>query len=486
MVSFSRKKSTHTKSGGYLMLLALVFGAIFVTVLGALTGVTVGQNKFQNRSTGNIQAIGLAEAGIEYYRWFLAHNPGNLTNGTSTPGPYTISYNDPEGGLVGSASLAIQGNISCGVITSIDIDSTGIPLNSSGASETIHARYTQPSVGLFSYIINDSVHAGSDRIINGPYHSNGGVFMEGTTNAPVSSSLSTWLCTPSLGCSPSTTVAGVYGTGSKLLWKYPVPQVDFAGITSNFTSLKTVAQSSGLYFPRYSTGTGTSTSSYNGYHLTFNTPGTVTVKRVSATTALNAIPINNTEGSLITDRSLIATETLYNTYNIPPTCGLIFVEDNTWIEGSIPRKVTLVAANTNVTSGVKPNLFLKNNILYTATSSGLAAIAHNNVLITPDSPTTMSLSGIFIAQNGSFGRNYFFNSTRSDCHPTYEPKTLLTIKGSTVSNHRTGTQWNNGCSGGDAGYATRLDAFDRKLSIDPPPFTPKTSTDYKIFDWRQK
>jgi hypothetical protein len=44
----------------------------------------------------------------------------------------------------------------------------------------------------------------------------------------------------------------------------------------------------------------------------------------------------------------------------------------------------------------------------------------------------------------------------------------------------------NGCSGGDAGYQTRTDAFDRALSTDPPPFTPNISTDYEFVDWHEQ
>jgi len=42
-----------------------------------------------------------------------------------------------------------------------------------------------------------------------------------------------------------------------------------------------------------------------------------------------------------------------------------------------------------------------------------------------------------------------------------------------------------GCgSDNEAGYDSRTDAYDRNLLIDPPPFTPHTSTDYQFIDWR--
>lgn len=473
-------RTTRPRFRGYLMLMGLVFGAIFLTVLGALSSVSFTQNKVQNAATGGVKALAIAEAGLEYYRWYLAHNPGDLTNGTGGPGPYVLTYDDPEGGPIGTISLDISGNHACGQPSAIDIVSTGAPNDGSNITRTIRARYAQPTVAQFSYVLNSSVWAGSDRIINGPYHSNGGIRMDGTVNAPVSSSLESWLCTSSFGCSPQQEVDGVFGSGpNSNLWTFPVPQIDFNGIAADFGSLKTVAQSSGYYLPRFSTGASNSAAYGRGYHLIFNENGTVTVRRVSATTQLNVIPVNNADGN--TDRSLINNETNYDTYTISPTCGLIFVEDNVWVEGVVQGKVTIVAANVTEIN-VAPSAVLTDNITYADDESGLTLIAEHNVLVAPDSPVDMNLSGVFIAQNGSFGRNLYRN-----CNASYEPKGTLTIHGTTVSNKRTGTRWMNGCGNGDnGGYQLRIDAYDRSLSNDPPPFTPVISEDYKFVDWREE
>jgi len=466
------------------MLLALVFGAIFLTTLGALSSVSLTQNKVQNAATGRVKALAIAEAGLEYYRWFLAHHPGDLTNGTGGPGPYTVPYEDPEGGEGGTITLDITGTQGCGQVAAIDIASTGAPHDGNNVTRTLYARYTQPTVAQYSYILNDSVWAGGDRIINGPYHSNGGIRMDGTANAPVSSSLENWLCTSSFGCSPSETVDGVFGNGpNSNLWTFPEPQLDFSGIAADFSSLKSLAQSNSTYFPRYSSGNKNSAAYWKGYHLIFNNNGTVTVRRVTSTTRLDVVPVNSAEEDW--DRALINNETNFSTNTIPSSCGLIFVEDHVWIEGTVSGKVTLVAANVT-TTGVAPNAYLKENITYADNESGLTLIAENNVLLTPDSPNVMSLEGVFVAQNGAFGRNLYQNGW-SSCHPSYEPRSSLTIHGTTVSNKRTGTRWVNGCGwSGDAGYQSRVDAFDRRLATDPPPFTPVVSEDYEFVDWREE
>ncbi len=471
-----------TAPRGYLMLLSLIFGAIFLTVLGALSSFALTQNRVQIYTESRSKALALAEAGLEYYHWYLAHYPTSSTTGTST-----LNYYDPETGLpTGTVSLGVTVNQSCGQTTSIDLLSKGMSSDGTGATRSIYTRYAQPSVANYSYILNDSVWAGADRIINGPYHSNGGVHMDGTANSGVTSSLTTWSCTPSFGCVATTTQPGVFGSGpNKALWQYAVPQVDFAGIATNFTSLKAIAQSNGKYLPRISTGTGIpsangSTPGYwNGYHLIFNANGTVTVRKVTATLAIADQQINPTDPTI--DHTVITAETAYQIYTLPSTCGLIFVEDNTWIEGAIPQKITIVAANVTPSQvGITPNIMLKNNTTYPNTASGLTAIAQNNVLVTADSPNIMSLSGVFIAQTGAFGRNYY------GCPTAYEPRSQLSIHGTTVSYKRTGTKWVGGCGATDAGYQNRIDGFDRALASDPPPFTPVLTTDYQFRDWREQ
>ncbi|MCR4333419.1 MAG: hypothetical protein NUV60_00115 [Patescibacteria group bacterium] len=478
MTSFSRRPR------GSIMLLVLVFAGIFSTVLTALSGYVLVQNRSEDAARTKVQAFSVAEAGLEYYRWYLEHFPNDLTNGTGDAGPYPVTISAPEGGIAGTASLTITANTSCAQTTSIDISSTGTSTEDPSFPQTLVARYARPSVASYSYIVHDSVWAGADRVINGPYHSNGGIRMDGTSNAPVTSSLSTWICTSNFGCSHNTSEPGVFGAGTdQNLWDYPTPQVNFAGIAADFSSLKTTAQSGGIYLPRYSSGNSGSNAYHKGYHLVFSENGTVTVWHVTSTTKLNVTPVNSSDPS--TDYALINNETRDATYTLPASCGLIFIEDNTWIEGTIPSKVTVVVANVSDT-GVVPDAFLHGTITYASNggTSGLTLISEHNILIAPDSPQDMTLDGVFVAQSGAFGRNYYSCSS----YPSYSQKGTLTILGSTISYKRTGTQWTGSACGKNysSGYATRIDSFDRALANNPPPFTPTTSTDFRFVDWRQE
>jgi len=474
---------------GSVTLLVIVFGGIFFLVLSALSSYVLVQNSIEDVTRVQSEAFAVAEAGLEYYRWHLAHFPNDLQNGTGQSGPYVVTISDPSGGSAGTATLTITANTACGQTTSIDITSLGKAADDPTKTQTLATRYAEPSVAAYSYIVNASVYAGSDRVINGPYHSNGGIRMDGTANAPVTSSVSTWNCTSNFGCSPTQSQApGVVGTGTnQSLWNYPTPQVDFAGIAADFSSLKSTAQSMGIYLPRYSSGNSHSSAYHKGYHLIFNSNGTVTVKRVTSVQKLqNVLPVDGTT-SYTDDYTLINNETNYQTYTIPVGCGLVFVEDNAWIEGVIPTKVTVVVANVTNT-GITPDVVLPGNITYASAdgSDGLTIVGANNILIAPNSPQTMTLNGIFIAQGGAFGRNYYYYAGNG-CTGTYEPRGTLTMLGTTVSNLRTGTAWEDGCgTGSNAGYQTRIDSYDRTLANDPPPFTPITSTDYRFVDWQQK
>lgn len=463
------------------MLLVIVFGGVFFVLLAALSSFVLSQNRAQDVARARAESFSVAEAGLSYYRWFLSHFPGDITNGTGHAGPFVSSFVDPEGGVAGTYTLSISGNSACGATQSIDVTSTGVPSTTPVVSTTLVARYAAPSVAAYSYIVGSSVWAGADRIISGPYHSNGGIRMDGTANAPVTSSLSSWDCTNNFGCSPAQhTAPGVVGNGTNQnLWSYPKPQVDFAGIAANFSTLKTTAVASGIFLARYSAASGS--NMHRGYHLIFNNNGTVTVNKVSAVTALsNIVPVDGSANS-ITDYTLIRTESFYQTYALPATCGLIFVEDNVWVEGTIPSKITVVVAGV-IDTNFKPDVVLTDNLVYTTTDGtvGLTIIGAHNILIAPDSPVNMTLNGIFVAQSGAFGRNYY------RCPSAYEPRGTLTILGTTVSSLRTGTAWVNGCQNSNAGYLTRIDIFDRQNVTNSPPFTPVTSTQWQFVDWQQR
>lgn len=459
--------------------MVLLYMGLFVLILSTISGYALTQSRYGRALAAREQALHVAEAGLEYYRWYLSHNPNIMVDGTGLPSPVTYIETDPETGAVGEAVITASADMQCGAVQWVDLESRGVAYADRLFPRTISARYMRPSVAEYSYIVNTDVWAGSDRQIRGKYHSNGGVRMDGASNSTVSSAATTWNCNASYGCNPNQNNApGVIGNGTNPeLWRYPVPTVDFALIAVNFATLKAKAQASGIYY-----GPASGPVNERGYHIIFNADGTFTLYRVTST---DGYPSQSSQYGNTSEFSVIVAETLIGTFAVPSACSLMLFEDRVWIEGTVNAKVTVVAATP--TQGTTPDVFLNNNIYYNAYdgTDGLTVIAERSVLIPLIVPDNMEIHGIFIAQSGHYGRDYFsINSTPSSLDQ-YVSQTSLTTIGTVVSNGRTGTSWICGgifCSG----FQSRFDYYDQLLASSPPPFTPFASTNYGFSLWSEK
>lgn len=470
---------THTQSG-YVVISVIVFAAVFALILGGLTGFIFVQNSSQRAKDNSARATQIAEAGLDYYKWFLAHFPNDLYNGqgSTSTGPYVVDYEDPDTGVVGQFELDIQGDTACGEVTSVEIYSTGYTSERPELQKTLYARYGRPSVAEYSFIVNGNVWAGSDRTITGPFHANGGVRMDGTNLSLVTSAVSDWICTSSFGCSTNSTENGVFGAGlNSQLWSYPVPQVDFAGITSDLVELKSLAQASGYYH---------APTTKDGYLVTFLNDGTFNVERVNNTGQLWSY---NEEDGWVKGSERVTANQFIGNFATPPDCTVAFFEDNVWLSGEVNGKYVIIAADLT-TPGEDRSVYLIDDITYVNGNGadGLTVIAEDNVLIPLESPENMTLNGIFIAQSGRFGRNHYETSDTYKIPASlsdYVQQETLTINGTIVSDERVGTKWTSG-STFMSGYATRTTSYDRDLAISPPPLTPTFDENFTFIEWREE
>jgi hypothetical protein len=478
-----------------MIIVTLVFGGIFMMLITSLAGFVLTQKRQSTAKESREMAVQLAEAGIDYYKWFLAHNP-NDTDGPSGSFPYVDDYMDPEGGVMGSYSIEASGVSSCGEIQSFDITSTGWTAAAPQFQRTVSARYARPSVAEYAYIINSNVWAGSDRQIFGPYHSNGGIRMDGTNQSTVTSGQTTWLCNSSFGCGSTTSQPGVFGAGpNSALWSYPQPTIDFGGISVDLADMKTRAQASGLYF-----ATVSGASPRYGYRLVLQSNGTVDVYQVTNSTQIWSKTLEDSGNNLdgwVNRYEVVTAQTFLGNYTIPANCGLIFVEDRVWIEGVVSGKVTIAAADPD--SAYNPDVLIVNNITYTTNNGadGLALIGENNVLLSLVAPEDLTLNGIFIAQNGRFGRNHYTTTSDPpncpgscdvDVPSAYDSKVQvddLVVHGTIVSNGREGSKWTSGGSF-SSGFADRFNSYDRNQATNPPPLTPHVSDDYEFIEWHEE
>jgi hypothetical protein len=473
-------------STGQIVTYVLVFGAIFLLLLSGLSGFILLQLRQSQQRIAWQEALEIAEAGINYYRWCI-------NNEIESSCLSEKEYQDPAGNPIGKFSLQIDSTISCGLTTAKRIISTGWTYKFPEIKRKVRIFYGRESVAKYSYILNDNVWVGSDHEIKGPYHSNGGIRMDGENQSIVTSAREEWICTTSFGCGPQgfpsqgkglgqcpeqchwgenkeCICPGVFTTanGNEDLFQFPLPPFDFAGITIDLAQMKSLAQTSGVYLPP-STNLD---SNGKGYHLIFKNDGTFEIWIITGLTPTWAYSL---EEGWHYDYFIISSQYFYASYTIPPACSVVFVEDNIWPEGIVKGKVTVASANL-INPNLDTDVVLLGNIDYTVKdgSDGLTLIGERNVLIGPQSPDQMELRGIFVAQKGRFSRNHY----------PWNIREKLEIYGSIISNGRVGTQWISG-SQVISGYLKRETTIDPGLLYLPPPFTPFVSSEYKIINWEE-
>lgn len=470
-------------SKGIITTYVLVFGAIFLILLSGLLGFILMQLRQSNQRAAWNESLHVAEAGISYYQWCLNNE---AEDNCLTEKEYTDSIGNP----IGTFSLEITESISCGETNERIITSTGWTDRYPNLKRTIQVIYARESVAKYAYLLNDNVWAGSDREIRGPYHSNGGIRMDGENQSLVTSAKEDWICTASFGCSSCPTDDGCWldasdcicpgvftttGNSNPTLFEFPVSSFDFTGITIDLAEIKAITQTypQQFYWPPVTQ----LDSEADGYHLKFLNNGTFEIWIITdlqRTWACHS-PCDSGDDYYY-DYFIITSEYQYGgAVTIDSDCALIFIEDNLWVEGEVKGKVTVAAADL-ISPTRDVDVILPDDINYTTLdgSDGLAVVSERNVLISPASPDQMELRGIFVAQKGYFGRNYYSSNIRDK----------LEIYGSIVSNGRVGTQWT---SGGHivSGYMKRENYFDANLVYRPPYFVPYTSPDFKIINWEE-
>jgi hypothetical protein len=297
--------------------------------------------------------------------------------------------------------------------------------------------------------------------------SNNGIRFDGVGNAPISSAKSTYTCPSSQGSPCPTTKNGVWGAASQAIknfWQFPVPVVDFSALTSNLATMKSSAQSAGIYLPPSNT---------NGYSIVFNSNGTVSVYKV---TSLTSTPTGwDVNGNAHNEDIDYNARSHQYTVAIP-TNGIIYIEDNTWVEGTVNGRVMLAAAKLPYVANTAPSIYIPNNIIYQAKdgSSVLGLLSQKNVIVTYNAPTNLEVDAALVSQNGS--AQFFLYSTP-------RIKNSITIYGSIMSFGQWTWTWVNGSGNNVSGFTNTTSTYDNNLLYSPPPSFPLSSAGYKQLSW---
>ena len=467
----------HLKKGvrGEILIQTIVFASVAILILASLINWANLNLKAARYAENREAALQIAEAGIDYYRWHLAHSSQDYQDGTGAPGPYTHIFTDKDGNAIGKFILTIIPppiGSTLVVIASegrLDADST--------VKRTIRTQLGIPSWAKYAWALNSFVNFGTAAEVFGEIYSNEGIRFDGLAHNLVSSA-KTDFDDPDHGGgnefgvhthkSPADPLPpavmpirpDVFMAGRTL----SVPALDFSGLTSDLSQLKTKAQAGGLYF---------SSSGAQGYNVILKTNDTLDLYKV---TGLVVAPGSCASDSPGKNTWSIASQTLVGNYPFPAN-GVLFIEDHAWVEGQIDTaRVTVVSGRFPENPLTNTTITINNNIRYTNYngSDALGFIAQGNINVGLNSANDIRIDGALIAKNGRIGR-YNYSSA---CGASYIRNSLTTY-GSLATNQRPAFYY------GTSGYLARIYNYDASLLYAPPPSFPLTSNQYSTLSWEE-
>jgi len=463
---------------GQLSISLLVFSAVTVIMV---SGFALWAGSFLNlslRDFNKASAFSISEAGIEYYRWHLAHAASDFQDGTGHAGPYVHNYYDKDGNVIGTFTLDITPPpIGSTIVT---IQSTGKVAADSFVTKAIKVKLGVPSLAKYSVAANDNMRFGAGTEVFGELISNKGIRFDAIAHNIVKSALPTY----SDPDSPYDNAFGVHTHDAPADPSPPapmpsrpdvfmagrqvsVPAVDFVGLTQKLSSLRALATSSGFY--------ATSSGAY-GFDLVFGASSTYQVYKV---TALTDTPrrCTNTNNQTGWGTWSIGTETPWKSGTIPAN-GIFFFEDHVWARGQINgSRVTVATGKFPDLASTRTSITVNNDLLYTKYdgTDSIGLIAQNNVNVGMASENDLRIDAALVAQNGRVGRFYY----ESDCDP-YDVRQTLTSYGMIATNVRYGFAYTD-----DTGYQTRNLIYDSNFLYGPPPSFPLAASNYVQVSWEE-
>lgn len=476
------------KTKGSVLIPVVAFMAIGLVILSGFVAWSVMSVRVARHTTDREVALQIADAGIEYYRWHLAHDATDFQDGTATSGPYIHDFFDKDGNKLGSFTLVItQPSIGSSLVTIVSSGKTVV--GGTSTMRTIQSKLAKPSFAKYAVVSNSDMSIGANVV--GPMHSNGGIyFVSGSASSTVTSAKISFNSTTTsfvtqwgvytngdpVPPTAFTSVTPVFTAGRQV----GVPALDFAGITADFAQLKTSAQGGGVYY---------GASGALGYHIVLKTTGAFDLYRVD-TLATGGVGCearqwwNYPSCSLVASASWsINTQTLL-TANVPfPANGIVFAEDHVWVDGTINTARITIVAGTIPDVGNRKNIIVNNDLRYTYYDGRdvIGLIAQDNFWIGVNSADNLRIDAAIIAQNGRVSRMGYRSCTNS-------LRTSITFYGMFATNQRYAYgNLGSGCtapSGWLSGYQTnRTYIYDPNLLYGPPPSFPLTTSQYQILSW---
>ncbi len=487
------KKSSREKLKASALAYALIIMAVVMIILTSMLGYITSQIKFSANRVQREEAFQIAEAGIYFYRWYLAHQTAGKTakevdnfwkneNPLGVAVPYSQSFSDPEGGEIGEYTIEVEPPPSGSTVAIVK--STGWTNKEPNLKRIVQVRFRRPSWSEYALLANDLMRIGENTEVFGKLHSNYGIRFDGLAHNIISSSVATYddpdhsggnefgvhthvdSSNGSVGNSFQEDEAppsllqdrpDVFEIGRQ----FPMPKVDFNGLVSDLNFLKSEAQAgAGIYYDN----SKCDNKKNLGRHIVLN-GDRMTVSTVTDYNKANF--------------SIKKEECVLNNVSIPQD-GIVFVENNIWLEGTINgRRATFVAAN--LVGGDPASILLgMDNLLYTNFDGSdiIGILAQDDIEVVKDSLDNLTIDAALLSQSGRVGRDYYtpFGCSSQSCE---DHKGTITINGALATCLRYGFAYTNG-----TGYSYRILNFDNNLLYYPPPYFP-TGTYYFIDLWEE-
>lgn len=460
---------------------ALVYGMVIMfmvsIVMTSIIGFIVSQTKYSLEIHAREQAFQIAESGIHFYRWYLAHQVEGRTASqvatfwsTGSPygvgTPYEVEYTDPGGSPIGMYRLVVIPPTAGS--TSVTVKATGWTYRYPSDVRIITVRFRRASWSEYAVLANDAMRFGAGTEVYGRIHSNGGIRFDGVAHNLVTSALASYDDPDHTGSKefgvhthsgttdplPPDAVpdrADVFLGGRS----FPAVSTDFNGVLGDLAYMKAIAQA----------GTGGSlyyNNAKQGQHIVLRADDTFDIRTVQSFNATTNEIINYSGASS----------------NHPiPNDGIIYVENNAWVEGTVDgRRVTIVAAN--LLSSSKKTIYLGKDIRYTHydCSDMVGLIGQQDVEVYRQSNDILRIDASLIAQLGRVGRANYTGS--------YAIRDTITVYGAIASNQRYGFAWADTLGNHVSGYRNRNLYYDNNLLYCPPPYFP-TGTQYEMDLWKE-
>lgn len=474
----------------------LIMATIFIIFGTALINWSIMAHKNAVIKIKKVQALQVAEAGVNYYKWHLAHNfndykDGNtwccnnnpaltLSNCGNVCGPYEHEYRDYNNNAVGNYSLKITPPMAGSTIFSVESIGSVI-----GGASSINKKITslvgKRSLAEYSFLSYSPIWIGPSESTSGPLHSNGGIRFDGTCNSEVTSAVDTYNCAGT-GHDCIGTKPGIWGAGGPdTFWKFKVPEVDFGLFTVDLNGIHTAAKGSGACNGFAADGgiCYEKNPSKAGFLVKFLANAKVEIYQVDSLKAqvwyyrYETPPGCKKEAEEIQNKTLLSPAGGFNM----PSNGLIFLGNDTWVEGTVNGKVTLAVADFSGNA----RTMINGNILYPARDGNYSfgIMSQGDILVPKYALTNLIIDATLLSQNGHvYYRQYVGCSAGSI-------KNSIEIYGGIISKLFWNWTWVNGGGIVTDGYTNTNTVYNNNLTFAPPPSFP-TSEKIEVLSWKEE